>query len=272
MGKVITVANQKGGVGKTTTVLNFGAELARRNRKVLLIDFDSQGNLTKASGITKKSVDTIPHTIADSINDCIDGKAPLLQKGRIKLDGDVGMDILPCNISMAQTKLKLSFAMAREGMLKKITDELKKSYDYILIDTAPSLDVDMVNALVAADELIITTTPDTFSTSGTGALYDSWKKVRDNLNNNLIIAGVLINCVDKRSNFTRDMIEVIRGSWAKKEITTFEEVIPLSVKVKEGQAIGKVISDYSHDNPVSKAYSFFTDEYLRKVEGNGTES
>lgn len=266
MGKVIAVANQKGGVGKTTTVMNFGAELARRGKKVLLIDFDSQGNLTKGAGITKRSIDSLNLTIADAVDDCIEGREPNIRRYAIHLENEIQMDIIPCNITMAQVKLKLNYAMARERMLKKIADEVKDKYDYVLIDTAPSLDVDMINALVAADQLIISTTPDAFSASGTGALYDTCMRVKDSLNPKLNIAGVIINCVDLRTNFTKDMITVIRTTWNKNRITVFDTMIPLSVKVKEGQAIGKTIGEYSKENPVTKAYSFFTGEYLKREE------
>ena len=261
MTKVITISNQKGGVGKTTTSLNFAMELGNRGHKVLLIDFDSQGNLSRASGAFKgENIDLLEDTIATSINNMINDKDFVLS---IYKTENKNVDIIPCNISMAQTKMMLSLALARESMMKKIVERIKslETYNYIIIDSAPSLDIDLINCFVASDEVLITATPDTFSLSGTKALIDSINKVKNNLNSNLKIAGVLVTQVDRRTNFAKDMVCTLRDIWGD-EINIYDTEIPISVKVKESQAVGMPISEYEKNNKVAVAYSSFTDEYL----------
>lgn len=263
MTKVITVSNQKGGVAKTTTSLNFAVELGNREYKVLLIDFDTQGNLSRASGAFKgENIDLLEDTIATSINDLINDNDFGLY---IYKTGNKNVEIIPCNISMAQTKMMLSLALARESMMKKIVERIKRfnSFDYIIIDSAPSLDIDLINCFVASDEVLITATPDTFSLSGTKALIDSINKVKNNLNSNLKIAGVLVTQVDRRTNFAKDMVYTLRGIWGN-EIDIYNTEIPISVKIKESQAVGMAISEYEKNNKVAVAYSSFTDEYLNK--------
>ena len=260
MAKVIALSNQKGGVGKTTTAYNFGAELGKRGYRVLLVDFDSQGNLTKGSGIAAgKNIDDIEETIATSIDACIAGEAISVPVYKLS----AGLSIVPCNISMAKTKMELSLALARETMLIRCLKQVKNDYNYIIIDTAPSLDIDLINAFVASDEIIITSTPDAFSTSGTRALMKSFRQIADNLNPTLKIAGVLITEADQRTNFARDMIRGIKSAW-ESDVKVFNTVIPLSVRVRESQAAGKTIAEYENKNAAAVAYALFTDEYLKE--------
>ncbi len=258
---VIAIANQKGGVGKTTTTLNFGYELTKRGFKVLLIDLDSQGNLSKLLIKDNFNIDELEYTISDSIKNCINGETPRLN---IYSTFCENMQIIPANINMATTKLDLNKALARETMLKKIINEIKKfdlQYDYVLIDTAPSLDIDLVNALVCADEIIIPAMPDSLSTTGTSSLLKNVKLIKESLNINLKVRGILVTNVDTRTCFAKDMIEILRDTW-EGSVKVFNTYIPSSVKVREGQSVNKAISNYDVKNKVSKAYSDFTDEYL----------
>lgn len=257
--KVISVVNHKGGVGKTTVTFNFGAELVHRRYKVLLIDFDMQGNLTKGAGI--KNGDKLKDTIAHSMDLIIDGNT--CEPGILNT-GIENLDIVPCNVSMADTKLKLQLAMARELVLDKVIKNIKRKYDYdyILIDNAPTIELDFQNSLVASDEVLIVTNPDIFSTEGMASLLREYTKIRMYFNKeNLKIAGILINNADGRTNFTRDMIKAVKTIW-KDNMNVFDTIIPQSVRVKESQASHQPIRRYDKNNKVALGFSSFTDEYL----------
>lgn len=265
--KVISVVNHKGGVGKTTVSFNFAAELARRGKRVLLIDFDMQGNLSSAFGI--KEQERKGFTIADLIERevaCQMGSE--LRIFQEKFDGGrYTIDIIPCNIDMGDTLLRLNARMAREFCLQMVLNSVEeeilkygKAYDYVIIDCAPSILVDFQNALVASNELLIVANPDIFSTSGMSSLLREYKNVVRCLNPNLKVAGVLINNVDARTNFTKAMVNQIQDSW--KNLRVFKTVIPASIRVKESVLAHLPMCVYEPENPVSKAYSDFTDEYL----------
>lgn len=263
MSIVIAIANQKGGVGKTTTTLNFGAGLAAQGKRVLMVDFDHQANLTLYCGI--KDFDDLKDTIATAIRAAIDDRDILIDRMIYQYksfeETRGTLDFIPSNVEMAKVNLELIQTMAREFILKKILGPLRETYDYILIDCAPSLSVDLINALTAADEVLIVTNPAKFSTSGTEQLVKSINKVRINLNADLKIAGVLFNRVDRRPNFTRDVIDMMKKVWGK-GIRIFETEIPASIRVDESQAMGCPVIEYDNDNKVAQAYRAFTQEYL----------
>ena len=258
MGKVIAICNQKGGVGKTTTTLNLGSELAQKGYKVLLVDFDHQANLTLSCGV--EDYDNMNETIADYMEAIIDGQTVYMQP-LIYRDN---LDLIPANIRLANVNLELIQAMAREFMLKNLLEPLRGQYDFILIDCAPSLSVDMINALTAADEVLIVSTPSKFSTAGMKALIQSILRVRKNLNQNLTLTGVLINKVDRRNNFTRDMIEVMNKTWGE-DIKIFGAEIPASIRVEESQAMAKPIREYEPSNKSAAAYGEFTKEFIEEA-------
>lgn len=255
--KIIAIANQKGGVGKTTITLNFGKSLALLGNKVLLVDFDSQGNLSNSCGIV--DVDSMDHTIADCILGYIKGEAekelPIHSYGE-------NLDFIPSNIMQSTANLMMINEMAREQILKNILSKVQGEYDYILIDCAPSLSVDLINALTAADEVLVITTPSQFSTKGTQQLQRSIKKVQRSINPKLRIAGVLFNRVDRRTRFAKSVVEVVQEDWGR-DTKVFETEIPVSIRVEESQSMGKAMADYEDDNKVTKSFFSFTDEYLR---------
>lgn len=257
MGTVIAVANQKGGVGKTTTTLNLGTEIAVTGKKVLLVDFDHQANLTLSCGV--KQFDELPETIADYMKAEIEGIDPDIHV----ISYRENVDLIPANVRLAHVNLELIQAMAREFILKNLILPLKGKYDYILIDCAPSLSVDLINALTAADEVIIVSTPSKFSTSGTEELVKSILRVKKNLNQNLKIAGVLMNRVDRRNNFTNDMIELMKTSWGD-GIKIFDTEIPASIRIDESQAMGQPLYEYDPKNKLSAAYKKFVKEFLER--------
>ena len=263
--KIVSVVNHKGGVGKTTITINLGAELAERGNKVLLIDLDSQGNLTKATGIDVHRTGDNLYTVASALNGIMKGKEidPLKYIYRTNISDN--LDVVPCCIDMADTKIALNIAMARETMIKLFIEEIVKSknYDYVLIDNAPSIEVDFQNSLVASDEVLIITEADEFSTDGMESLLKQLGKIKSFFNPKLEVAGVLINKADCRTNLCKDMIGIIRELFGKLKV--FNTVIPASVKLKESQIMKVSIKTYDKDNAVAKAISSFTDEFEGKV-------
>lgn len=256
MGKIIAVCNQKGGCGKTTSALNFGTSLAEKGNIVLLVDFDPQGDLTLNCGVNEP--DELEETISNPIMQLISGEenlqVPILSY-RSKVD------FIPANDTLSGMKMVMMQAMAREFLLKKILWPLREQYDYIIIDCAPSLDVDLINALAASDEVLITSAPSRFSKKGTERLLKSVMKVRENLNENLTVAGVLITKVDRRTNFTNDIIDMMRISW-QEWVHIFETEIPSSVRVDESQAMALPVREYENGNKAAESYLKFTEEYL----------
>ena len=263
MCKVIAVANQKGGVGKTTTTLNMGAGLMLKGKRVLMVDFDQQANLTLNCGV--RDFDDLKESIATAMEAVIDDETEVMpQIFEYRNSGGIArVDFIPSNIEMAKINLELVQVMAREFFLKKLLEPLKDRYEYILIDCAPSLSVDLINALVAADEVLIVMTPGKFSTSGTEQLIKSINKTKRNLNANLEIAGVLFNRVDRRNNFTKDIIESMRSTWGQ-DIRIFDTEIPNSIRIDESQSMGEYIAEYEPNNKVAMAYEAFVEEYLRR--------
>ena len=263
MCKVIAVANQKGGVGKTTTTLNMGAGLMLKGKRVLMVDFDQQANLTLNCGV--RDFDDLKESIATAMEAVIDDETEVMpQIFEYRNSGGIArVDFIPSNIEMAKINLELVQVMAREFVLKKLLEPLKDRYEYILIDCAPSLSVDLINALVAADEVLIVMTPGKFSTSGTEQLIKSINKTKRNLNANLEIAGVLFNRVDRRNNFTKDIIESMRSTWGQ-DIRIFDTEIPNSIRIDESQSMGEYIAEYEPNNKVAMAYEAFVEEYLRR--------
>lgn len=262
MAKTIAVANQKGGVGKTTTTINFGALLAERGYRVLLVDFDSQGNLSIACGI--ENVDDLAECISSPIYQIIQGEEDenLLNIPVFKYRPC--LDFIPSNVTLSSINMLLTQAMAREYILKKVLSPLQGSYDFILIDCAPSLGLDLINALTAADEVLIVSNPTRFSSIGTEQLLKTIAKVKNNINPALNVAGVLLNKVNRRTNFNRDLADVMRLVWSE-NVNVFLTEIGTSIRVDESQSVSQSIGEYEVDNKVAKAFSAFVDEYLGGV-------
>jgi chromosome partitioning protein len=269
--ETISIVNHKGGVGKTTTALNFGAELASRGYSVLLVDFDAQGNLTTASGICQdRSIDDLKSTVSTALDKIMENEDEegllrcVVEPPVYQIDYNGKLDIVPCNIRMANTALKLNFMVARETYLKRLLEPVKESgvYDFCIIDNAPSIGVDFQNALTASDKILIVLKPDTFSTDGMRGLYKGYMKVCRHYNPDLKIAGALINDYDTRTGFSREMSSLIRSAW--ENIYIFDVVIPRSVSVAKSLAMYQCVRIFDPGNPVGIAYVRFTDEYLEK--------
>ena len=208
MTKVIAIANQKGGVGKTSTTVNLGAGLVRQGYDVLLIDLDSQANLTMALGF--QNPDDMDFTVSNVLYKAVHEETIIPEEGI--LTTAEGIDLMPSNIQLSGYEISLINEYGRETMLKQYVDAVRLNYDFILIDCAPSLSVLTVNALVAADSVLIPTQPQYFSMAGLQMFHDTISKIRKKMNPSLSIEGVLVTMMNNRPNFTKDLVAQLRES------------------------------------------------------------
>lgn len=255
--KVIAIANQKGGVGKTTTTMNLGYALSEQGKKVLLIDFDPQSNLTMCMGVDRPEelVTTIYHLMMGVIEE----KELPSKEDYIISNGK--LDFIPCSIELSAVEVNLVNAMSRELTLKSIIQEVKESYDYIIIDCMPSLGMLTINALVACDTVLITATPQYLSAKGLELLLKTIIKVKRRINPNIEIDGILITMFTQRTILSKEIVKLIDEAYGK-QIRVFNSKIPASVKVGESNLRNKSIIEYKRKNKVAQAYIDFGREYI----------
>ena len=253
--KVIALTNQKGGVGKTTTAVNLGVSLAKQGKTVLLVDADAQANLTMALGYTK--TDNLPITLSDIMQDIIDGKSVDVQESI--LHTDEGVDLLPSCVELAGVETTLIDTKNRESVLKACISEVKKNYDYVLIDCMPALGMLTINGLAAADSVIIPNQPHYFSIKGLEQLLRSVSKVKRQINPNLRIDGILMTMVMPRTKITQTVISTVKNAYGR-NIKIFDTQIPFSIRAVEATAEGKSIFAYDKSGKVATAYEQFGKE------------
>ena len=255
MRKVIAIANQKGGVGKTTTTANLGIGLANGGKKVLLIAADAQGSLTASLGWQQP--DQLDVTLATIMGKVLSDVPTTPQEGI--LHHAEGIDLMPANIELSGLEVSLVNAMSRETVLRQYIDEVKQNYDFVLIDCMPSLGMMTVNALTAADSVIIPVQAEYLPIKGLEQLLQTVSRVRKQLNPHLKVDGILLTMVNERTNFSKDIIKLLHDAYGGK-LRIFENHIPLSVRAAEISAEGKSI--YAHDphGKVAQAYEALTRE------------
>lgn len=258
---IMAVANQKGGVGKTTTTENLGVGLTRKGNKVLVIDADPQASLTISLGYGRP--DEIPITLSDLLSKTIQGEE--VSEGEGILHHKEGVDLIPSNITLAGTELSLVNVNSRENVLKQYLENMKSHYDFILIDCMPSLGMLTVNALAAADQVIIPVQATYLSAKGLEQLLNTIRRVRQQMNPKLKIEGILLTMVDARTNDAKEISKLIRNAYGGK-IKIYDTDIPRSVRAAETSAEGKSIFAYDPKGKVADAYKDLTKEVLKNAE------
>ena len=256
--RVIAITNQKGGVGKTTTTVNLGVGLAKQGKRVLLIDADPQGSLTISLG--ERNPDQLSETLSDVMECIINDKS--LPENFGLLRSSEGVDLMPADIQLSGMEVSLVNAMSRETVLRQYLDTLKGQYSHILIDCQPSLGMLTVNALAAANRIIIPVQAEYLPAKGLEQLLSTVSKVKRQINPKLQIDGILLTMVDNRTNFAKEIAALLRDTYGSK-IKVFGTEIPHSVRAKEISAEGKSIFVHDPGGKVAEGYRNLTKEVLK---------
>lgn len=252
MTKIIAIINQKGGVGKSTTAINLAAALGDMGKQVLLVDLDPQGNATSGLGIEKKQLDCCIYDVLLNDLDITQAIIPDVYKG---------LDLVPATINLAGAEVELVSEMARESRLRDAVGSLRGKYDYVFIDCPPSLGLLTVNALVAADKLIIPIQTEFYALEGVTKLLESMKRVKSRLNPSLEIFGILLTMYDGRTTLSRQVAADVRNYFGSQ---VFETIIPRTVKLSEAPSYGMPITQYDPSGKGAAAYVELAKEVVKR--------
>ena len=254
--KVIAIANQKGGVGKTTTTFNLGVALKNQGKRVLVVDADPQGDLTTYMGYNESELKTTLAQLMESViyDSQLDTKQAILNNAE-------GIDLIPSDLDLSATEAMLVNAMSREVTLRTILNNVKKDYDYVLIDCMPSLGMLTINALSCSDKVVIPVQDHFLAAKGMGHLLKTVSRVKRTINPNLEVGGILLTLVNKRTNLSKETIQDLKETYGR-AIKLYDTQIPLAVKTAESTSRGKSIFKYDKNSKVATAYEDFAKEVL----------
>ena len=253
MGKVIAIANQKGGVGKTTTAINLSTILAKKGKKTLLIDTDPQGNATSGLGIDKK----VEYSVYDVLVEEIEMEETL-KETQVK-----NLKVCPSNINLAGAEVELVSMMSREQRLKEKLDKIKENFDYILIDCPPSLGLITLNAFTASDSVLIPVQCEYYALEGLGQLINTINLVKKHLNPNIYIEGAILTMFDTRTNLSNQVVKEVKKYFEDK---VYKTLIPRNVKLSEAPSYGMPITLYDPRSKGAKCYEKLAKEFLKNNE------
>ncbi|HYK00258.1 MAG TPA: ParA family protein [Thermoanaerobaculia bacterium] len=253
MTKIVSLANQKGGVGKTTTAINLSASLAACERSVLLVDLDPQANSTSGVGLSKNNDKSIYPVLTDGMH-----IREVIQKTDLP-----NFDVAPSSVDLVAAELELSDAIGREFYLRRALQEVAKDYDYILIDSPPSLSLLTINGLTAANSVLVPMQCEYFAIEGVAQLVNTVERVRDMLNPGLEIEGIVLTMYDERMNLARQVADEMRSHFGEKVYNT---VIPRNVRLGEAPSFGKPIILYDIRSRGSEAYVNLAREFIQRAE------
>ena len=256
MGKIIAFANQKGGVGKTTTAINLAAALFERGKRVLLCDFDPQGNATSGFGVD-------PRSLQNSIYDLIVADEPDVKSAIVSTKW---VDLIGANVNLAGAELDLIAMEGRENRLKSVLDRVREEYDYIFIDCPPSLGLLTLNCLCAADSFLVPLQCEYYALEGLSQLMTTVRMVKKSMNPSLALEGVLLTMFDGRTNLSIQVVEEVKKHFPGE---VFSSVVPRNVRLSEAPSHGKPITDYDRMWRGAEAYLALADEIVKKNSRKG---